>query len=211
MLSLLGLGRAKGRPAFRGVVYNVGDGKGVLKYQDLNDILEEDPDMIGLLEVADRGDVIQRWLQNHPGWAFFNGDGSQGAAKTGVLYRTKVKVTSKKSHRLTPRFKLPKGAGPENAPPKVANRLRFKWYGKRSHFIVCHQYATVHNRMYYATRFITALTQVVVTRLGSVVVVGDFNQERHQNPLRLLTKVVRSWSQVGKTRDSREIDGTGVS
>lgn len=197
----------KHRTSVRVGVYNLGDGSDSEKFQDLLGLMGQRFDYLGLTEHADRSDVTDRFVRNFPQYGKWEGDGRNGAQKTCVIYRkSKGRVTAKVSNTLTGRKRLPQGAGPEQAGPKVANRIRARVEKKRLHFIVAHEYASVNNRREAAAEFMRALVAIVRPRLGKTIVVADFNMTATHRLMRALRALLKSRSKVGPTHDTREID-----
>lgn len=199
----------KRRQKRRLAYYNFGDGPDSEKRQDLEEAYELGVDVIALSEHADRVDVTSAFLRDHPDYDRYYGDGRSGGAKECLLYRKSLgKVTAKKSYTLVGARRVAKGAGPENPGPKVAHRVRMRINGKRTHFTVGHQYATVNNRRDAAWDFINALTDMLRARVGISVFFGDLNAEpRHKLVRALRTLFTGSSSdESGDTHKKRLID-----
>jgi endonuclease/exonuclease/phosphatase family metal-dependent hydrolase len=192
------------------VYYNFGDGPDNHKLADLeygSNVLKAD--IIAVSEHADRIDVTTSFLESHPDWARYYGDGENGAAKECILYRKNIgKKTLEKTVGLTRARKLPKGAGPENAGPKWAHWLRFRRKHHRLHLIVAHQYATVANRREAAWDFIRSLAKLVRPRMGVTIFFGDLNATLKDVTIRFFKQLFSSSSapKSGPTHEKRLID-----
>lgn len=187
--------------------YNLGDGPGVHKLEDLEGFASDGVRLMGLEEHGDRSHVTDDFVNFNPGWAKWEGDGRPGGKKTCILYRTDLgPVTAKASKTLVGRMLLRKGAGPEHASPKVANRIRLRVHGKRLHFIVGHEYATVSNRRRAAIMFMVAFVAWIRFRRGCVIAVGDMNMTPRNAMMRYLYRIFSVRSDVGGTHGRRQID-----
>lgn len=194
----------------RVVYYNMGDGPDQIKLEDLEEIWAQNPEVIALSEHADRIDVTTKFVEAHPEYDQYFGDGRPGAAKECLLYRKDLgELTLKKTHTLVGPRKLGEGAGPENATAKCALHLRFRVkQGKRRrrlHVIVGHQYATVNNRREAAKLFMRALADLVRRLVGAVIVMGDMNMVPSHALMHALM-VLMTGSDVGATHGKRQID-----
>jgi len=195
--------------SIRVVQYNIGDGPDHIKLGELEDLLKEDnPQVFFLDETADRLKVIKAFCSLHPEFDYWMGDGRPGAAKTTIVYLKSLgKVTGKYSETLVGKRRLAKGAGPENASPKVENRIRIRTpEGKRLHLIVAHQYATVVKRRVAARLFLRALVNVVKRRFGIVIFAGDMNQDPLAKMHKALRKVLPFFTNKFSTWGKRVID-----
>lgn len=198
----------------RVVYYNFGDGSDAEKLADLEYAAEHGADLIGISEHADRVDVTSAFLRLYPEYDRYFDPNQAGGAKECILWRKSLgTVTLKKTTRLTGPMKLPKGAGPENAGPKCIHRIRIrvktgKRRSRRVHFMVGHQYATIHKRKQAARLFMNALVNVVRARLGVVILVSDQNATPGQAILEALKVLLPSWSNrgTGPTHKNRIID-----
>lgn len=170
------------------VTYNVGGGADTRKSADLDQLDAAGADVIALQECSDRGRMLTRWLEGHPGWRGYLGDGSDGAAATPILWRTVLgRPRCHTSVAVPRRYVGPRGAGPGTVKRKVTNRIRIRVGRTRVHVLNAHLLpsATRRNlprgetrrRLAHYRDHIAAILAVVARRHGVVFVTGDFNAE----------------------------------
>ena len=197
----------KAKRKVRVVQANLGDSSDERVYADIDSFKADGAQLMGFEEHADRDKLTDKWIKNNPGWGKWAGDGRLGGKKTCILYLESLgPVTAEKSITVSNIRRVPKGAGPEKVVPKVVNRIRMRVQKRRLHFIVSHQYATIHNRLTAAKTFMRGLVGVVKPRIGTVIVVSDTNEKPGGMVVRSLERLFKSRSNVGGTHGPREID-----
>lgn len=211
--------------------WNLGDGPGHTKWAGLTKLLAHGPDVIVVVEAADRHDLLSRWCAPR-GWYLWQGDGRPGAASIAILVADPRAVLGRATYRGTRRTEVGAfGAGPDalkakplqvlawrdqdggdeasrvdviglHAPASTTRRVPVGTPGRRT------KLRTLRLRRRLARRLFARVIEVLDHGVGDwpTLVVGDFNADPGSRLLRRfrragLVELVRRPTFKGKRYD----------